>query len=62
MNVDEKNNTFFVNKMETSQADVGEYSLDLFVSDGYAFGRNETSYSINFYIDIPDRPFYTFVP
>ena len=43
--------------METSQANVGEYNLDLYLNDGYEFGQNERLYSIKIFIEIPDRPF-----
>ena len=51
-----------VAKDATSDSEVGTYLVNLYLNDGYEFGSNEVFFRIELEVDIPDRPFYTFIP
>ena len=57
-----ENNWLKVEKEATTEDDIGEYTLDLILSDGYKFGPNEQLYFLKIIVDIPARPFFVLEP
>ena len=59
---DKNSNSFKVKKKTTTKDNVGEYKIDIYITDGYQWGENKTLYFFNLEIDIPERPFHIYAP
>lgn len=59
---DKRTNTMRVKQKTTTEADVGSYSIDIYLTDNYKYGEDKTLYFFELEIDLPERPYHIYKP